>query len=155
MNELEERKSAFSLAVACWMVRIALLVAFLSAVADRLGIWGPPRASGVSWGNIPNYEEYVAQLNWYLPTGLVPAAGLVATTCGVIFAIGLLIGWRLRWVAVGTGLLLTIFAVTMAAALGPKSTLGYSVSSAAAVAFLLAAVSLPARSRKMDFDLPR
>jgi uncharacterized membrane protein YphA (DoxX/SURF4 family) len=155
MNDLDQGKTADSLAVACWVVRVALAASFLSAVADRLGIWGRPGADGVAWGSIPKYEEYVAQLNWYLPTGLVSAVGWVATTCEVSVAIGLLIGWRLSWVAVGAGLLLTTFAVTMAAALGPKSPLDYSVPSAAAAAFLLAAVSQPARSGKTGFDLPR
>jgi uncharacterized membrane protein YphA (DoxX/SURF4 family) len=146
MNERDEGRTAVSLAVACWMVRAALAAAFLSAVADRFGLWGPPGTPGVSWGSVPKYEEYVAQLNWFLPAGLVSVAGWAATACEVILAIGLLIGWRLRQVAAAAGLLLTTFAVSMAAALGPKSPLDYSVPSAAAAAFLLAAVSRPARS---------
>src|SRR5262249_19279195 len=126
----------------------ALAASFLSAVADRLGLWGPPGTPGVSWGSVPKYEEYVAQLNWFLPAGLVPVAGWVATTCEVTLAIGLLVGWRLRWGAVAAGLLLTTFAVTMAFALGPKAPLDYSVPSAAAAAFLLAVVSWPARARE-------
>ena len=39
------------------VVRIALAVAFLSAVADRFGMWGPPGSKGVAWGNIENYES--------------------------------------------------------------------------------------------------
>jgi hypothetical protein len=101
---------------------------------------------------VPKYEEYVAQLNWFLPAGLAPAVGWVATTCEVTLAIGLLIGWRLNRVAVAAGLLLTTFAVSMAVALGPKSPLDYSVPSAAAAAFLLAAVSRPARYEKAGFD---
>jgi hypothetical protein len=146
MNERDEWRSAVSLAVACWVVRAALAASFLSAVADRLGLWGPLGTLGVSWGSVPKYEEYVAQLNWFLPTGLVPAVGWMATTCEVILALGLLIGWRLSRVAVATGLLLTTFSVVMAVALGPKSPLDYSVPSAAAAAFLLAAVSRPART---------
>jgi len=152
MNERDEARVAVSLAVACWVVRAALAVSFLSAVADRLGLWGPPGTQGVSWGSVPKYEEYVAQLNWFLPTGLVPAVGWVATTCEVILAIGLLIGWRLSQVAFATGLLLTTFAVAMAVAHGPKSPLDYSVPSAAAAAFLLAAVSWTARTGRIGFD---
>jgi len=152
MNERDDGRVAISLAVACWVVRAALAASFLSAVADRLGLWGPSGTQGVSWGSVPKYEEYVAQLNWFLPTGLVPAVGWAATTCEVILAIGLLIGWRLSRVAVAAGLLLTTFAVAMAVALGPKSPLDYSVPSAAATAFLLAAVS---RSEKIGFDRSR
>jgi uncharacterized membrane protein YphA (DoxX/SURF4 family) len=94
---------------------------------------------------VPKYEEYVAQLNWFLPARVVSAVGWLATTCEVILAIGLLIGWKLYWVSFAAGLLLTIFAVAMASALGPKSPLDYSVPSAAAAAFLLAVVSRPTR----------
>src|SRR5262249_36622127 len=123
------------LIAACWVVRLALAASFLSAVADRLGLWGPPGAAGVSWGSVPKYEEYVAQLNWFLPAGLVPVVGWAATACEVTLAIGLLIGWRLHWVAFAAGILLTTFAVVMAVALGPKSPLDYSVPSAAGAAF--------------------
>jgi len=152
MNKRDEGRTAVGLAVACWLVRVALAAAFLSAVADRLGWWGPLGAQGVSWGSVSKYEEYVAQLNWFLPAGLVPVVGWVATTCEILLAIGLLIGWRLSRVAVAAGLLLTTFAVAMAAAFGPKSPLDYSVPSAAAAAFLLASVSRPARTGKMDPD---
>jgi uncharacterized membrane protein YphA (DoxX/SURF4 family) len=158
------------LIAACWVVRLALAASFLSAVADRLGLWGPPGATGVSWGSVPKYEEYVAQLNWFLPAGLVPVAGWAATACEVTLATGLLIGWRLRWVAFAAGILLTVFAVTMAVALGPKSPLDYSVPSAAGAAFLLAALTCatsprtglgfaaPARARPhedVDIDVSR
>lgn len=155
MNQRDEGRVAVSLAIACWMVRAALAISFLSAVADRLGLWGPLGTEGVSWGSVPRYEEYVAQLNWFLPAGLVPVVGWAATTCEVILALGLLVGWRLGWVAVAAGLLLTTFAMAMAVSLGPKSPLDYSVLSAAAAAFLLAAVSWPAQSGKIDSDRPR
>src|SRR6478609_8284990 len=69
------------LVAACWVVRLALAASFLSAVADRLGLWGPPGAAGVAWGSVPKYEEYVAQLNSFLPAGLVPVVGWAATAC--------------------------------------------------------------------------
>jgi hypothetical protein len=103
---------------------------------------------------VPKYEEYVAQLNWFLPTGLVPAVGWVATTCEVTLAMGLLVGWRISRVAIAAGLLLSTFAVAMAFALGPKPPLDYSVPSAAAAAFLLAVVSRPTGFR-IDVDHSR
>jgi len=148
MHDRNKGRSAVGLSAACWMVRTALATSFLSAVADRLGLWGPLGTQGVSWGSVPKYEEYVAQLNWFLPVELVPAVGWVATTCEVILALGLLIGWKLDRVAVAAGLLLTVFAVAMAVAIGPKSPLDYSVPSAAAAAFLLAAVLRQDQSEK-------
>ncbi|QEL19380.1 DoxX family protein [Limnoglobus roseus] len=131
-------------ALARVLVRLALAASFLSAVADRLGVWGPPGAAGVAWGSVSAYEEYVAKLNWFLPPGVVPVVGWTATVAEVLLAVGLLIGWRLQWVAFAAGVLLTAFVLAMGVALGPKPPLDYSVPSAAAAAFLLAAVSRPA-----------
>jgi hypothetical protein len=58
----------------------------------------------------------------------------------IVVALGLLIGWQLRWVALAGGLLLLSFAVTMTIALGIKAPLDFSVFGAAAGAFLLAAI---------------
>lgn len=127
--------------VAGWAVRLALAGAFLSAVADRLGFWGPPGGPGVAWGNVEKYEEYVALLNWFLPAALIPVVGWAATAAEVIIALGLLVGWQLRWFALAGALLLTTFAVTMVAGVGPKAPLDYSVLSAASAAFLLYAVT--------------
>ena len=63
--------------------------------------------------------------------GLMPVVGWAATACEVTLAIGLLIGWRLHWVAFVAGILLTAFAVMMAVVLGPTPPLAYSVPSAA------------------------
>lgn len=121
--------------------RLALAAAFLSAVADRLGMWGLPETAGVSWGSIEDYEAYVAKLNPFLPTAVIPTVGWVVTVLEVVLAIGLILGRQLRWFALASGILLTIFAVAMAAAIGPKPPLDYSVLSAAGAAFLLAATS--------------
>ena len=123
--------------LANWAVRIALAAAFLSAVADRIGLWGPPGTEGVAWGDIKTYESYVALLNWFLPTALIPLVGWTATIAEVVIALGLLIGWRLRWFALAAAILLTLFGLTMVIAFGLKSPLDYSVFSAATAAFLL------------------
>ena len=59
----------------------------------------------------------------------------------LLVALGLLVGWQLRWVALAGGLLLLSFAVTMTMALGIKAPLDFSVFGIAAGAFLLAAIS--------------
>lgn len=132
---------ASAVKVAGWFVRLALAAAFLSAVADRLGFWGPPGSEGVAWGDVAHYESYVAVLNWFLPAAIIPVVGWIATTAEVVIAIGLLVGWQLRYFALAAGVLLTIFAVSMCAAVGPKPPLDYSVFSAAAAAYLLFAVT--------------
>jgi uncharacterized membrane protein YphA (DoxX/SURF4 family) len=123
--------------LAALFLRVALAAGFLSAVADRFGLWGPAGTPGVGWGGFAPFLAYTGTLLWYLPAGLVPAAGWTATVLEVALAVGLLVGIRLRAVALATGVLLSVFAVTMTVALGPESPLSYSVWSAAAGAFLL------------------
>lgn len=133
----ESEQQPVILKVAFWWVRLALAAAFLSAVADRFGIWGPPGSDGVAWGSIPNYEAYVAILLWFLPAALISPMGWIATGLEILISIGLLIGWQLRWFALAAAVLLTLFATAMLTALGPKPPLDYSVLSAASAAFLL------------------
>jgi uncharacterized membrane protein YphA (DoxX/SURF4 family) len=129
-----------STTVAAVFLRLALAAGFLSAVADRFGLWGPPGAPGVSWGGFEPFLAYTGKLLWFLPAGLVPAAGWASTVLEVALAVGLLVGVWLRVVALATGVLLSVFAVTMMVALGPEAPLSYSVWAAAAGAFLLASL---------------
>lgn len=129
-----------STALAALFLRLALAAGFLSAVADRFGLWGPAGTPGVAWGGFDPFLAYTGKLLWYLPAGLVPAAGWAATVLEVTLAAGLLAGARLRAVALASGVLLLVFAVTMTFALGPEPPQSYSVWSAAAGAFLLASL---------------
>jgi uncharacterized membrane protein YphA (DoxX/SURF4 family) len=128
------------LEAASWAARIAIGVSFLSAVADRFGLWGAPGTAGVTWGNIEQYNAYVATLNWFLPAALVPLAGWSATIAEIVLGIALLVGWQLRWSALLSAGLLLVFGLTMTMALGVKAPLSYSVFSAASAAFLLCAI---------------
>ncbi len=124
-----------------WFLRIALAAGFLSATADRVGLWGAPGAPGVAWGKWSEFLDYVAALNWFLPAFLIPLVGWVATLGEIACAIALLVGWRLKLAACASGVLLLFFALTMAIAEGIKSPLDSSVFAAAGGAFLLAAVT--------------
>ena len=127
--------------IAGGFIRLALAAAFLSAVADRIGLWGSPGAAGVSWGDWGSFLDYVALLNPLAPASLIPLLGGIATVAKVVLAIGLLVGWKLRWFAIGSGLLLVAFAFAMITTTGIKSALDYSVLSAASAAFILATFS--------------
>ena len=61
------------------------------------------------------------------------------TVVEVVLAIGLVVGWQLRWMALGTALLLAAFGVAIAATAGPKAALDATIFPAAAAAFLLSA----------------
>jgi uncharacterized membrane protein YphA (DoxX/SURF4 family) len=126
--------------VAAVFLRLALAAGFLSAVADRFGLWGPAGTPGVAWGGFDPFLAYTGTLLWYLPADLVPAAGWAATVLEVALAFGLLAGVRLRAVALASGVVLSVFAATMTIALGPEPALSSSVWSAAAGAFLLASL---------------
>lgn len=115
-------------------VRIALGSAFLSAVADRFGLWG--KYGG--WGNFENFTRYTAQVNSFLPAAIIPLVAWTATIAEICLGIGLILGFRLRWVALGSALLLLLFGTAMAVSLGVKSPLDYSVFSASSAALLLA-----------------
>lgn len=118
-------------------LRLALGISFLSAVADRFGFWGVYGQPNVSWGNYARFVNYTAKLNWFLPARMIPALAGVATAAEILFGILLIVGWKTRITALLSGVLLTIFALTMTMALGVKAPLDFSVFSAAGGAFLL------------------
>ena len=62
--------------IATLLLRIAIALALLSAVADRFGLWGPPGKQGVSWGDLAHFDAYVAKLNWFLPAAVNTSRGL-------------------------------------------------------------------------------
>lgn len=121
--------------------RMAIAAGFLSAVADRFGVWGGPGSPEVAWGDWSHFVAYTAMLNWFLPVAVVPAVAAVATIAEVTLAALLLVGYRLQWTAAASGGLLLLFAAAMTVALGPKAPLDYSVWAAAAAAFLVASQS--------------
>jgi putative oxidoreductase len=118
--------------------RLALAAAFLSAVADRLGFWGP-YSDGVviSWGDMAHFYAAVAALSPWAPQAAIPGLSWLVTALEAALGLLLIVGWQLRWVALVSALLLLVFAVSMAAFLSPKLMLNYSVLSCAACAFLL------------------
>ena len=121
-------------------LRLALAAGFLSAVADRFGLWGKPGAAGVAWGEWANFISYTARLNWFLPPSLIQPVGVLATLLETILAIGLLAGFWPRCFALASSGLLLLFALSMTFAIGIKAPLDYSVYTAAAAAALLGTV---------------
>ena len=118
-------------------LRLALGTSFLSAVADRFGLWGVYGQPNVSWGNYARFVDYTAALNWFLPAATIPAMAMIATAAETLFGLLLVVGWNTRIVALLSGGLLNTFALTMTVALGVKAPLNFSVFSAAGGALLL------------------
>ncbi len=123
---------------ASFLLRLALGTAFLSAVADRFGVWGPPGATGVAWGSFEDFLGYAATLNPYVPEPLLPALGWLVTISETTLGVALIVGFRIRETAALSGVLLIAFAFGMTSALGVKTPLDYSVFTASAGSFLLA-----------------
>ena len=120
------------------VLRLALGFSFLSAVADRFGLWGAYGEPNVSWGTFARFVAYTGQLNWFLPKATTPILAIAATFVETLLGILLVLGWQTRVAALSSGVLLLLFAVGMTGALGIKVPLDFSVFSAMGGAFLLA-----------------
>src|SRR5437773_7184164 len=107
--------------LAVWLLRVALAFSFLSAVADRFGLWGPFGVAGVAWGDFERFTAYTAQLLWFLPPSLVSPAAILATAAEVVVAGGLLVGGGLPWWVVSGAALLLKLSVAVACALGVRA----------------------------------
>ncbi len=137
-------------------LRIALSAGYLSAGLDRLGFWGKYGEKNISWGDWDHFMRYAAQVMGFLPHSLVSIFAAIATVAEIVFGILLLIGKWTRPVAIGSGILSFLFALSMAISFGIQSPLSYSVFVVSAGSFLLATVdrydwSLDAVSKKKNF----
>jgi hypothetical protein len=117
---------------------VTLSVGFLSAVADRFGLWGAYGVPHVAWGDFSRFTEYTARLNPWAPTSIIPMIAWTATGAEVALGILLLAGLWIRWTASASGLLLFLFGTGMLVGTGIKSALDASVLAASAAAFALA-----------------
>ena len=121
-------------------LRFALGFTFLSAVADRFGLWGAFGEPHVAWGTFARFVAYTGKLNWFLPRSVIPipghrcnrrrnhfcslaAAGMADEDYGPL---------KRNFVSAN------LFALTMTVALGIKAPLDLSVFVDAGAGFLLA-----------------
>src|SRR3954466_1597151 len=115
--------------------RFAIGASFLSAVADRFGLWGAYGAKHVSWGDFAHFVEYTGAVTSLFPSSLTVPFAWAATVAETLFGILLITGFKVRMVSLLSGLLLVAFAIGMVTGLGIKPPLDYSFFSAAAAAF--------------------
>src|SRR3954464_3937062 len=118
-------------------LRLALGGGFLSAVADRFGLWGPPGAKNVAWGDFAHFTQYTGQVNPWAPAALIPPLAWAATGAELVLGVALILGLFTRWAALLGGILLLLFAGGMSLGLGLKAPWNASVPAAAAAAFAL------------------
>jgi len=119
-------------------MRVALALGFLSSVADRCGLLGPPGTPGVAWGNFANFLTYSAAVNSFAPSMVQLALAITATILEGLLGV-LLLTLFTQLAALITSLLLLSFAAAMTISLGLKPVLDYSVLSALCGALFLAA----------------
>ena len=129
MNTHSNASGRLSIAnrIAPLLLRLALGATLLSAVADRFGIWGPPGAATVSWGDWTHFVAYTAKVNSFLPSALAPALAIIATAAEALLGITLILGIFRRPVAFASAALFALFAGAMIVSFGVKAPLNYSV----------------------------
>lgn len=132
-------------------LRLSLAAAFLSAVADRFGVW--ESLGQGNWGSMGRFADYTHELvpfasGWSL-TVIVWAATVTESTLGML----LLAGWWPQLVGGATCLVLIMFGTAMAVSHGIEEPLSYSVfsaSSAAAAYAVLGTVPRPGSAEATD-----
>lgn len=118
-------------------LRLAISIGFLSAVADRFGLW---REEVSVWGNWNSFLEYTQIINPWFPNSMISIIGIIATAAEIILAIGLIVGFKTELFAKLSGFLMLIFALSMTFSTGIKGAFDFSVFSASAGAFALSLI---------------
>jgi putative oxidoreductase len=108
-------------------LRLAIGLGFIIPVLDRIGWLGAAGQPNISWGNWQAFLDYTYLLMPVLPRGLSDFMGLIATLAEVLFGVLLIIGFKTRYVAIGSFILTLSFAICMTMTLGIKSPFNYSV----------------------------
>lgn len=121
-------------------LRLALGIGFILPVLDRFGLLGLPGDPNVGWGNWSNFTEYTHSLMPWLSRPLANINAIIATAAEVVFGILLIIGYKTRFAAIGSGVLTLLFALSMLFFAGYRAPFNYSVFTCSAASFLLSAI---------------
>jgi uncharacterized membrane protein YphA (DoxX/SURF4 family) len=120
--------------IAEWFLRISLSAGFLSANADRFGMW-PKKVS--AWGNWQSFVDYTKSLIPFVPESIVLFFAVTASILEIAFGFLLLSNFKTHLVAKASATLLLLFALSMTFSNSIKGPLDYSVFTASAAAFSL------------------
>ncbi len=108
-------------------LRLALGTGFMLAVMDRLGWLGLPGTGTVNWGNWKHFVDYTHSLVPYASRSMAGALGGLATVAEIVFGICLIVGYQVRYAALGAAILTFIFGICMATAAGIAAPFNYPV----------------------------
>lgn len=100
--------------IAQLFLRLALGLGFLLPVMDRIGWMGASGSAGVAWGDWKHFIDYSNTLMPFLTRPLANIMGLTATVCEVVFGIFLIIGLKIKYIALGSAILTLGFGLCMA-----------------------------------------
>src|SRR5215813_11101458 len=96
MNSKASRFTENRTEIARLFARFALGASFLSAVADRFGLWGPYEAKNVSWGDFAHFVEYTGAVTSVFPSSLTVSFAWAATAAETLFGMLLIAGFKVR-----------------------------------------------------------
>ncbi|MET3978293.1 putative oxidoreductase [Mucilaginibacter sp. UYP25] len=127
----------FQQAMALYL-RLAIGIAYVWLVADRLGWLGAYGQPHISWGDWKHFMLLSYDTMSFLPKGLVMPLAVLATIGEGVFGLMLIFGLFTRIAALGSGALTLAFAISMTISRGIDAPIGYSVFTVSAASFLLA-----------------
>src|SRR3569623_448441 len=113
--------------IAQLILRLALGVGFLMPVIDRLGFMGPYGTNHVAWGDWKHFVDYSHTLVPFTSKPIANIMSLVATIAEAVFGVCLIIGFRIKEAALGSGILTLIFGLCMAIFIGIGAPFSYPV----------------------------
>jgi putative oxidoreductase len=122
------------------LLRLAIGITFLTPVLDRLGILGRAGTGNIEWGNWENFINYTTTLMPFFERPMVNVMGLIATIAEATIAVGLIVGCKTKYVALGSCLLTLTFIVFMATSVGIQKAINFGVFTASAASFLLSKI---------------
>ncbi|MEX6687947.1 DoxX family protein [Danxiaibacter flavus] len=108
------------------LLRLAIAVSFLMAVMDRFGLLGPP-GSGTAWGDWKHFVDYTHTLVPFINRPIANIMGIVATIAEIVFGILLIVGYRVKAVALGAAVLTLCFGLCMAVFVSINAPISYPV----------------------------
>ncbi|WP_207515430.1 DoxX family protein [Longitalea luteola] len=118
------------------LLRLALGVGFLLPVMDRIGLLGSP-GSGASWGDWKHFVRYTNELIPFVSWQIANIMSIIATIAEIVFGVLLIVGYRIKEVAIGAGILTFVFGLCMGIFLSIQAPFNYPVFVFTGAAFVL------------------
>jgi uncharacterized membrane protein YphA (DoxX/SURF4 family) len=113
--------------IAQLVLRLALGLGFLIPVMDRLGLMGANGTAGVAWGDWKHFIDYTNTLVPFVSRPVANVMGLFATIAEAIFGVCLIVGLKIKQIALGAALLTFSFGLCMAIFLSIGAPFAYPV----------------------------